>query len=743
MQEAKTSVSEHKAKLTRDARFLSEEFKIPLVAVRGKAPYGDDWGSLATCEPDEIEAHISNNGITGIGVVLGRQTNGKSLRLIDLEADTPAAQKTLEQAIRDYGVTTAAYTSGGKSPHYLFVYDGRLPGKAKIDVKGGLLDGVEVRLGGQDRAAQSVLPPSIHPDTGREYVWKDGCHPGQVGFAELPEDFITAICEAAGRKRSQNSTMDDSLAARFARGAKAPEGGRNDALFKYACRRETQLGDQLEREEVQREFRQDIHERNQRQCDPPLAEDEVESIINSALEYWEKNEQDAPQRPKTCNLTDMGNGERLVAKYGRSLRYSYAWGKWLVWDGRRWKIDDTGAVTRCCKNTVRAIHEEAARELDDNHRKAIAKWAQQSEKAERIQSMLKLAQSESGIPILPNELDNHPWKFNCQNGTIDLKTGKLLAHDRRDLITKVSPVVYNPEAKCPSWLSFLATVLDNDSELITYIRRLLGYSLTGVVSEHLLPILHGSGANGKSTFLNTVDAAFGPDYAMTAPPDLLMAKGATHPTERADLFGKRFVATVESEEGRRMAESLVKSLTGGDAVRARRMREDYWEFEPSHTIWMATNHKPQIRGNDKGIWRRLKLIPFTVSIPESQQDKRLQEKLLAELPGILTWMVQGCLDWQKHGLGEPLTVQSATNEYRNEQDVVGQFIRERCVAGEQLEAKASEIYREYKDWCDESGERSLNQTRFGSTLSERGYGTKRSRTGILRTNIALLKDCEA
>lgn len=740
MHYATTERREHKERLTKEARFLTKELKMPLVAVAGKSPGKYGWGDLATCDPDNIERQLKPDSKTGIGLVLGRSVDN-SLKLIDLESDTKEGQQRLEGLIAAYGIVTASFTSGSEraSPHFLFMDDGRLPEKAKIDVESGILAGVEVRRGGKG-SAQSVLPPSLHPDSGREYKWRDGFHPAQVGFAELPEDFTNAICEAVGRKSSPKAELDSSLGARFARGEVAPEGQRNDALFKYACRRVSQIGDRLNEPNIDSEFRQDIYEKNQRQCKPPLDDHEVDKIIESALEYREEETSKAPTSKRRFKLTDLGNAERLVSQHGQNLRYCYPWGKWLAWSGQRWKVDDTGAIFRFAKLTVRSILEDAATEHDDDRRKALTQWSMQAEKAERIQALLRLAQSEDGIPILPSTLDSSPWRFNCQNGTIDLKTGNLLPHDRSDMLTKVAPTIYNQAAKCPTWMAFLDSVTDGDGDLVVYLQRLLGYSLTGSVTEHLLPILYGTGANGKSTFLNIVQAVFGPDYSMTAPPDLLMAKRLQHPTERADLFGKRFVAAIESEEGRRLAECLVKSLTGGDAIRARRMREDYWEFEPSHTLWMATNHKPAVRGDDKGIWRRLKLIPFTVQIPESKQDRNLGEKLQAELPGILRWIVKGCLDWQRHGLEEPPCVRSATSAYRSEQDVIGQFIRDRCSVGERLQEKSSVIYHAYKNWCDDSGERALSQTKFGTALTDRGYGSKRSNSGMLRIDIALLDD---
>jgi len=263
--------------------------------------------------------------------------------------------------------------------------------------------------------------------------------------------------------------------------------------------------------------------------------------------------------------------------------------------------------------------------------------------------------------------------------------------------------------------------MDGHADLITFLQRAVGYSLTGSVAEQVLFLLWGTGANGKSTFVNAVLDVLGNDYAMQAPDGLLtVKKGDAHPTERADLFGKRFVSSIEIEDGARLAESMVKQLTGGDSIRARRMREDHWQFTPTHKLWMAANHKPTIRGTDHAIWRRVKLVPFVVTIADADQDKGLGEKLKGERAGILAWSVRGCLDWQKNGLGNPDAVRQATAEYRGEMDVIGAFVAECCIENDRFTAKASTVYAAYSKWCQANGEYAVNQRRFGLAITERG-----------------------
>jgi putative DNA primase/helicase len=307
---------------------------------------------------------------------------------------------------------------------------------------------------------------------------------------------------------------------------------------------------------------------------------------------------------------------------------------------------------------------------------------------------------------------------------VNLRSGELRPHRREDLLTKIAPVEYDPDAPAPTWQATLERVLPN-SEIQAFFKRLCGYATTGDTSEHVLPMLFGTGANGKSTVLNALLEALG-GYAMQSAPDLLIAKRNSHPTELADLFGARLVASIEVEDGRRLAESLVKQLTGGDRVKARRMRQDFWEFSPTHKVFMAVNHKPIVRGTDTAIWRRIRLIPFTETIPPTEQDKRLPEKLNAELPGILAWAVEGCLEWQREGLQAPEEVRKATGEYRSEMDVLGAFLKECCRRDADATVGAQDLYKAYQMWAEENGERSEGKRKFSTQLKERGFESRRS-----------------
>lgn len=453
----------------------------------------------------------------------------------------------------------------------------------------------------------------------------------------------------------------------------------------------------------------------------------------------------APPPPPKFPLTDYGNAQRLAARHGRDLRYAPQLGGWYVWDGARWEADRTGEIVRRAKDTVRAIYAEAAEERSADRRELVARHAFNSEGIRRIYGMVDLTQSEPGVAVSTDQMDHDPWLLNCPNGTVDLRTGEIRQHRREDLLTKLCPIAYDAAAECPLWLRTLALIFPVDpadpaaggnEHLIGYVRRLLGLCLTGRV-ESILPIFWGGGANGKSTILNTVRAVLGGGYAMQAPPNFLMAKNNdNHPTELADLYGQRLVIATETRQNRRIDEALIKQLTGGERVRARRMRQDFFEFDPTHKLILCTNHRPRVSESDEGIWRRLALIPFAVrfwnpdrkgefGLDHLRQDKQLPDRLAAEHPGILRWMVAGCLEWQANGLGTPPEVEQQTAEYRADEDVIGQFLAERVEVGNAGYAEFKDVYAAYRAWSEQADERSLSSRQFAADLRRRGHRVER------------------
>jgi putative DNA primase/helicase len=448
--------------------------------------------------------------------------------------------------------------------------------------------------------------------------------------------------------------------------------------------------------------------------------------------------------------TDLGNGERLIARHGRDLRYLSAWKKWLVWDGRRWAIDETKEVERRAKETIRSIWKEVFAHRDAGRTQEaqdLTKHVMSSEQDGRIRAMLARAQAEPGVAITPAQLDTDPWRLTVANGVIDLHTGELLPHDRAALATKYVPVTYDPAAECPRWHAFLHRIMAGSEELIRFLQLAVGYSLTGDTSEQALFFLYGFGRNGKSTFLEVLRQIAG-EYASQADfATFLEKKGDGPRNDVARLFGARVVTSSEVGEGKRFNESLVKSLTGSDTVAARMLYAEAFEFKPTFKLWLSANHRPVIRGTDDGIWRRMRLVPFSVQIPEAERDKTLAEALTAELPGVLAWAVQGCLLWLERGLDTPDPVREATETYRRDSDTLGAFLEEWTEPGPDYSERAADLYEAYRRWARDAGEHELSQKSFGNQLTERAFRAEKQGSGsnrvVHRLGLRLTKSLSA
>jgi putative DNA primase/helicase len=434
----------------------------------------------------------------------------------------------------------------------------------------------------------------------------------------------------------------------------------------------------------------------------------------------------------SINRTDAGNAERLVARHGARIRYVHGWDRWHVWDGSRWARDERREVESLAIDSARTMLVEAAALSDSKDREALAKHALRSEERHAIDDALALARSRCPVAIVPDDLDRNPDLLNLPNGTLDLSTADLKPHDPALSLTKATPVPWDPGAPSPTWDAFLSRVIP-DPEVRTYLQRAVGYSLTGNVSEHALFFCYGIGANGKTTFLERVRELLGEGeagYAKAAAPHLLLAtRQDRHLAEVADLRGARFVTTVEVGEGRAWDEAKVKWLTGGDAISARFMYGNPFTFSPTHKFWIAGNHKPKVHGTDHGFWRRVHLIPFTVTIPKAEQDRDLPDRLRAELPGILRWAVEGCLAWRSHGLQPPAAVTQATREYRDNEDVIGAFLDECCIPAPGKHVHIGPLHQEFQAWADRNGEHPMSKRTFGDALEERGYPRARATGG--------------
>jgi putative DNA primase/helicase len=378
------------------------------------------------------------------------------------------------------------------------------------------------------------------------------------------------------------------------------------------------------------------------------------------------------------------------------------------------------------KLTVRAMYENAAVIEDDKERKSLVAHARRSESEARLRAAVALAATDQRVIAHPEVLDHDPMLLNVANGTVHLEFGEILDADPADLITKLAPVEYDHGAEAPTWLDFLERVTNGRQELIEFLQRAVGYSLTGLTNAQVFFVLYGTGANGKSTFIETLRALLG-DYGQQTPAEtFLERRGESVPNDLARLPGARFVSAVETPEGRRLNETAVKRLTGEDTITARFMRGEWFEFRPVFKCWLATNHRPDVRGTDEAIWRRVRLVPFTVTIPPAERDPDLPAKLRAELPGILRWAVEGCLAWRQDGLGDPEPVTAATAAYRSEMDTLGSFLEECCVLREDVVVKAGDLHEAYTVW---SGDRTLTKKALGLRLAERGFQPIKRRDG--------------
>jgi putative DNA primase/helicase len=428
------------------------------------------------------------------------------------------------------------------------------------------------------------------------------------------------------------------------------------------------------------------------------------------------------------NRSDRGNAIRLVRAHGADLRYCYEFGRWYCWQGTHFAWDVTGEVERRAKDTVTRMLREAASLSDPVERHELSKHALRSESAAGVRAMLISAQSEAGVAVRAEQLDADRELFNTAVGTLETATGAMREHRRQDLLSKVAPVRYDPAAACPAWDAFLARILP-DEPVRAFVRRAAGYSLTGLTGERVLFVLFGAGRNGKSTLLETLREVFG-DYATVAPAELLLVKRHEGiPNDLARLRGARFVTAAETDEGRRLAEGVVKQVTGGDTITARFLHAEFFDFKPQLKLWLSTNHKPVIRGTDAGIWDRIRLIPFTVRIPDGEVDPGLPATLRAEAPGIFNWLLGGLAEWRERGLAPPEPVLAATDGYRQEMDVLGAFLDEACLEGPQLRATAKALYGAYSAWCERTGEQPENQRTFGMRLAERGFTRRKWGSG--------------
>ncbi len=435
---------------------------------------------------------------------------------------------------------------------------------------------------------------------------------------------------------------------------------------------------------------------------------------------------DPPPVPFTAPLPPLGEGLELpehaedeiallfTGIHGADLRYVATWGRWFRWDGACWRKDET----LHCYDLVRDVCRERAKITPEaKHAAAVAS-------AKTVAAVERLARADRAHAAAADQFDADPWILNTPDCTVDLQTGQARAHRREDWLTKRTAVGPS-SAGAPRWFEFLKRTAGGDPELERYLQRLVGYSLTGITREHALVFFYGTGANGKSTFLNAVSGLLG-EYAVIASPETFVESGAErHPTDLAMLRGARLVVAQEIDEGRRWALARIKSMTGGDPITARFVRQDFFTFTPQFKLVVSANHRPGVRNVDEAIRRRLQLVPFNQVIPAEQRDPGLAEALRTEWGGILEWAIEGCLEWQRIGLAPPQSVLTATADYLVAEDILGSWLADACIVHVSERELVGRLYESYRRWAERAGERPLSSKRFSQALEERGFSRGR------------------
>jgi putative DNA primase/helicase len=703
--------------------YVNEGIKLVRLDGRTRKPIDHEW-QLAKIPLEDVEKHVSRRG--GLGWQCGEASGWISAVDNDWREAIQLAPRFLPDTLRG--------AKGREDPsHYIY----RSPGLGFHSFRG--LDGTEIislKASNNGRGHQIAVAPTIHPEKG-PYYFVGGYNPAAV--AELDQDEL--------RRRAGMLAVASLLARILPPSRGEGGGGRHDlmlALVGYMLRNgesadavTEMLVAAWEYRKAPREGVEDVR-RGVRDTASRLARNEPATGGRRLGELYPKLPEKIAdflgwERPNLREQrrhymrTDLGNAERFIDTHRDHVLWCPARKSYLWWDGERYAWDERGEAVKLAHGTARSIFHEAADAKSEEEQKAISKWALASQNEARINAML--SQARPYLAVSMGELDRDPWLVNCQNGTLDLRTGKLKDHDPGDRITKIVPVDYDPDAPAPRFNQFLKEALVDDA-LIKFVKRYSGYTLTGITRERLLAILYGVGKNGKTTLTELLHEVLG-DYARNTDVETLLIKryqGVGN--DVAALKGARFVSAAEVEKGRRLAESKVKQLTGRDTVTARFLFGENFDFKPEFKLWLSTNNKPVILGTDDAIWDRIRLIPFTKRFDGHNADPKLPDKLRNELAGVFAWMVEGCLEWQEHGLEEPKTVTDATRQYREEMDTLTSFLDETCVIGPNYRVLAEGLYQCYAMWCDKSGERKDPKKAFVARLKERGFDRRRETAGV-------------
>jgi putative DNA primase/helicase len=705
-------------------RYKDRGFSPIPVPLGTKSPKITGWQNLII-ERDQLSRFFTER-LSNIGILLGDASGG----LVDIDLDCEEALRLADFFLPKTGMVFGRMTK----PASHGIYRTPNPGSrhAFNDPDGKSL--VEVRANG----CMTIFPGSIHP-RGEEIRFDCDDEPAQVEFDQLVSDashLAAASMLLPHWHQGQRHRLALSLSGTLLGGGIDPAVVHRLIYAIVAVSRDEEDKDRFAC------FDDTLNKLERRE--PVSGRTDLTAIVGEEVcrrlcEWFglSRKAVSSAQVPSSTNArvaiayggaapySDTANAERFVAIYGDKACYLANEKRWLVWRDWNWTPDLGNArVQSLAIAAMRSMAREAAETKD----KEFQRFAMQSLDASRLKNLLYLAQ---GMRSADHEaFDADPWKINCRSGIIDLRSGRLEDHDPAKRMRKLASVEFDATAECPIFLGFLDRIFAGDRELIGFIQRAVGYSLTGRTDEQCLFVLVGNGANGKSTLIRVLHELLG-DYAQQTPTNSLMSmKAEGVGNDIARLEGARFVAASEAEAGQKLAEAKIKAITGGDRLTARFLYGEFFEFSPQFKLWLATNRLPEVRGTDNGIWRRLCVIPFDVTIPEAERDGSLLDKLRAELPGILNWAIAGCFEWQKTGLLPPESVTNAGKAYRADMDQVMQFVEDRCVLERGVEATTASLFDAYGQWCGANGERALTKREFGLRL--KNLGLEEARTGKAR-----------
>ncbi|MEX2376004.1 MAG: phage/plasmid primase, P4 family [Dehalococcoidia bacterium] len=711
--------------------YLERGWSLTPVKARTKRPYLQNW-QAKTLSLEALQSHAEEG--CNIGVILGPSSGG----LVDVDLDSEEARLAAPYLLPGTGMV---FGRGQRTTsHYLYRVDAPPRGQrfACSHSQGSDQERktlVELRGEG----GMTLLPPSTHP-SGDLYAFDQEGDPAVIELNQLETDVRRVASAALIAKHWPSGQRHDCALALS--GVLLRNGWLEEEVARFIEAICEAAEDEERRDRVicvQTTARR-LEDGNECSGLPTLNEMLGRDVVSQVVDWlglkgssitkpapMALEAQFAPFAETDDRLHDSQNAELFARLYGREARYCPEQVRWYLWDGRVWKPDLSSQVLLKAEESMRDLSHWATDHVSDRTRRGeILKWASKSRDVQPLKAMLALAQPRCAMSI--NRFDSDPWFLSVSNGTLDLRAGELMPHDPAHLITRMVEVEYDPQADCSRWLQFLDQIMDGDQEMARFLQRAAGYSLTGRTDEQCLFILHGDGANGKSTFLDVVSGLVGP-YAAAAQADTLLAKrNRSGPREDlARLLGARMVTVSESNQSEKLDEGLVKQITGGDKLVARPLYGHPVEFKPTFKVWIATNNRPQITGTDDGIWRRVMLVPFVVSIPKEQQDHALAQKLEAERKGIFAWAVQGCIAWQKEGLNPPAKVQAAVSEYRSTSDVFSQFLEDRCLLEDEGHAMTKALYDAHGEWCELNGETALTKKTLGDRLKRIGLKPTRGK----------------